>query len=63
MCFLRLLFCIVFMSPEAATTSPCREVFTADYVKKHLALVAIDEAHCVLDWLVGVCQSDILFSA
>ncbi len=40
------------MSPETAICPPWRGVFTAEYVKKHLALVAIDEAHCIVDWLV-----------
>ncbi len=40
------------MSPETAISSLGHEVFATDYVKEHLALVAIDEAHCIVDWLV-----------
>ena len=44
--------CTVFMSPETAISPHWRALFTADHVKKQLALVAIDEAHCIVDWLV-----------
>ena len=37
------------MSPETAISPHWRALFTA---KKQLALVAIDEAHCIVDWLV-----------
>ena len=40
------------MSPKTAISSQWHAVFIADYVKEHLALVAIDEAHCIVDWLV-----------
>ena len=40
------------MSPETAIDPPWRTVFSAEYVKTHLALVALDEAHCIVDWLV-----------
>ena len=40
------------MSPETAISPLWRAVFTADYVKKNLTLVAIDEAHCIVDWSV-----------
>lgn len=40
------------MSPENAISPPWRGVFSSGYVKEHLALVAIDEAHCIVDWLV-----------
>ena len=36
------------MSPETAVTNPWRTVFTS----ANLALVAIDEAHCIAEWLV-----------
>ena len=42
------------MSPEIAISPHWRALFTADYVKKQLALVAIDEAHCIVDWLVRI---------
>ena len=40
----------VFMSPEAAISTLWRTLYSYDYVKKNLALVAIDEAHCIIDW-------------
>ena len=42
------------MSPEAAISTHWREVFSCDYVKEHLALVAVDEAHCIVDWFVVI---------
>ena len=39
------------MSPETAIDPPWRTVFSAEYVKTHLALVALDEAR-IVDWLV-----------
>ena len=41
----------VLMSPEAAVTPPWRSLFSSVVFKNNLALVAIDEAHCILDWL------------
>ena len=41
---------IVFMSPEHAVAPPWRGLFCCDYFKRHLAVVAIDEAHCIADW-------------
>ena len=41
---------VVFMSPECATSKPWCSVFEDKYVKKHLVLVAVDEAHCISDW-------------
>ena len=42
---------IVFMSPEKAVQSPWRNIFQTPYYKKHLTLVAVDEAHCIPEWL------------
>ena len=42
----------VFMSPELAISSSCHTLFSKSHIKKNLALVAIDEVHCVLDWLL-----------
>ena len=42
---------LVLMSPEVATTAPWRGLFTTDYYKRHLVLVAVDEAHCIHEWL------------
>ena len=42
----------VFMSPEIATASPWREMFSSEYFKKYLFMIAVDEAHCITEWLV-----------
>ena len=42
------------MAPETATTKPWCTMFLESYVKKHLVLVAVDEAHCISDWSVRV---------
>ena len=34
------------MSPEHAVAPPRRGLFSCDYFKRHLVIVAIDEAHC-----------------
>lgn len=44
-------FIIVFMSPELAVHAPWRNIFQTTYFKRHLALVAVDEAHCIPEWL------------
>ena len=41
------------MPPEAAVHSPWRGIFSTPLFKKHLTLVAIDEAHCISEWLVA----------
>ena len=38
----------VFMSPETAITKPWRKLFK----EGKIAIVAIDEAHCISEWLV-----------
>ena len=43
---------VVMMPPEVATTS-WRSVFEKEHVKK-LVLIAIDEAHCICEWLVNI---------
>ena len=42
------------MSPETATIRPWRNLFGERYYRVHLVLLAIDEAHCVYEWLVGI---------
>lgn len=39
------------MSPETAVSNPWRGFFSSELANK-LALVAVDEAHCVHEWLV-----------
>ena len=43
---------VVMMPPEVATPS-WRSVFEKQHVKKNLVLIAIDEAHCICEWLVN----------
>lgn len=45
-----MLLSIVFMSPEVAVNPPWRNILRAPHFKEHLALVAIDEAHCIPEW-------------
>ena len=40
------------MPPEIATTGPWRSIFASTYMHQHLVLVAVDEAHCIREWLV-----------
>ena len=42
------------MSPEVVVAAKWRDVFTDPYVKQHLVLVAVDEAHCIHEWLVPI---------
>jgi superfamily II DNA helicase RecQ len=39
------------MAPETAVSSVWRELFSVSMFKQHLAVVAIDEAHCITEWL------------
>ena len=41
-------FASVFMSPETAITKPWRKLFK----EGKIAIIAIDEAHCISEWLV-----------
>ena len=43
------------MSPETAVSAEWRKMFDSAYVKQQLVLVAIDEAHCIPEWLVSQC--------
>jgi len=40
------------MSPESAVSPPWRELFKSSHAGfgKELAVVAIDEAHCIPEW-------------
>ena len=46
---------LVFMSPEIAVSGEWRKMFDSAYVKQQLVLIAIDEAHCIPEWLVMLC--------
>ncbi len=48
----------VFMAPETAMQPQWRAVVSKEPFQHQLAMVAIDEAHCVVEWLVsGVTNS------
>jgi len=44
--------CVVMMSPEVATSPPLRSLFENNQFKRNLVLIAVDEAHCICEWLV-----------
>lgn len=37
------------MSPETAVNPPWREIFACATFRQHLSIIAIDEAHCIVD--------------
>ena len=41
---------LVLMSPETAVNPPWRNVFTDAEFQQRLALIAVDEAHCIFEW-------------
>ena len=41
------------MSPETATTAPWKQLYNEPFIKQHLVMIAIDEAHCIYEWLVS----------
>ena len=53
----------VFMSPETAVNPPWRDVFQSAEFRKRLSLIAVDEAHCIAEWLdctkYGLCNADL----
>ena len=40
------------MSPEVAVGMEMRKVLAEPHIKQTLMLVAVDEAHCIPEWLV-----------
>lgn len=42
---------LVFMSPETAVTLPWRNLFTNAEFQQKLCIIAVDEAHCIFEWL------------
>lgn len=42
---------LVFLAPETAVSPTWREVFSTPVFKEKLAVVAVDEAHCISEWL------------
>ena len=43
----------VFMAPETAVCPPWREIFKSPFFSNNLAVVSVDEAHCIHEWLVS----------
>ena len=41
----------VFMAPETALSPQWVDIFSTPSFRKNLVLVAIDEAHCICEWL------------
>ena len=41
----------IFVARDSSSLSLV-QAFSTPYVKSNLALVAVDEAHCITDWLV-----------
>ena len=41
----------VFMSPETAVKPPWRKLFSNTRFQQNAVMVAIDEAHCIHEWL------------
>jgi hypothetical protein len=46
---------LVFVSPELIQLSEWRDALSGSIMKSKLAMVAIDEAHCISEWLVACC--------
>lgn len=42
---------VVFVSPEVIQSKSFREFLSNPLVKQRLAIVAVDEAHCISEWL------------
>ena len=42
----------VFMSPETIVLKQWKKLFADKSVQKRVCIVAIDEAHCIVEWLV-----------
>ena len=51
------------MSPEVAVSSEWRKMLDSAYVKQQLVLVAVDEAHCIPEWLVCRVKMSFLVNA
>ena len=53
---------LVFMSPETLQVREWRSVLSSEVFKKQVVLVAVDEAHCISEWLVRlsiICNSSL----
>jgi superfamily II DNA helicase RecQ len=43
---------LVFMSPETLQVREWRSVLSDEMFRKQIVVVAVDEAHCISEWLV-----------
>lgn len=50
------------MSPEVAVRPPWRNLFQSSFFKENLALIAVDEAHCIAEWFGLIIVYAILLS-
>lgn len=48
------LYFLVFMSPETVASPEWRQLLAEPALQHRVCMVAIDEAHCVYEWLVQV---------
>lgn len=44
--------CEAFVSPEVAVGAGMRKLLAESHLKHTLVLIAVDEAHCIPEWLV-----------
>lgn len=44
---------LVFMSPETLQVREWRSVLSDEIFRKQIVVVAVDEAHCISEWLVS----------
>ena len=42
----------VFVSPETILSTEWRDLLSDSTVKRRIVMVAVDEAHCISEWLI-----------
>ena len=42
----------VFVSPETVQSAEWKALISDPIIKKKVAMVAVDEAHCISEWLI-----------
>lgn len=48
------------MSPEFAVRPPWRSIFRSEFLKNNLAIIAVDEVHCIPEWFGSTYRYGIL---